>query len=195
MASLSCCGCFEKLPCAAPGPVDPTGASPQPPVTPLKDEADEDVFLASVLGDLLDSAPPCCTAFEASLNEEKSRSRRLEKKQNAAMEKLKKLMEKYKKLKVKAHQLKVDVKSAERTIVVLKKFVAELQAKHRKEVEKAVSDKMTKDQTCSICLNPNHPLNSIVLPCAHQFHSSCIVESLRRTGPSCPMCRHNPYAQ
>nr|QBK89519.1 MAG: putative RING finger E3 ubiquitin ligase [Pithovirus LCPAC001] len=39
---------------------------------------------------------------------------------------------------------------------------------------------------CVICLENNHPNDSLVLGCKHQFHIDCIVQI---RGNSCPMCR------
>ena len=33
---------------------------------------------------------------------------------------------------------------------------------------------------------------NILSPCNHKFHTSCIIESLRRNGPKCPLCRGLP---
>jgi len=44
------------------------------------------------------------------------------------------------------------------------------------------------DRVCSICLNPETPLDSELKPCGHNFHKSCITEWLS-INKSCPNCR------
>ena len=46
--------------------------------------------------------------------------------------------------------------------------------------------------TCSICLESDLSGCYILSPCNHKFHTSCIIESLRRNGPKCPLCRGLP---
>lgn len=49
------------------------------------------------------------------------------------------------------------------------------------------------EEDCAICLSPmDDPAGTHALECGHQFHTGCIVESLRRSGPACPMCRAQP---
>ena len=51
------------------------------------------------------------------------------------------------------------------------------------------TDTAIETETCSICLDnmdlhPTHTINE----CNHKFHSSCLIESLRRNS-GCPLCR------
>ena len=48
---------------------------------------------------------------------------------------------------------------------------------------------------CSICLESDLSNCHILSPCNHKFHTECIIESLRRNGPKCPMCRGLPTPQ
>jgi hypothetical protein len=45
---------------------------------------------------------------------------------------------------------------------------------------------------CSICLDSDTSGCHVLSPCNHKFHTSCIIESLRRNGPKCPLCRGLP---
>ncbi|KAL6539756.1 hypothetical protein OROHE_011527 [Orobanche hederae] len=44
------------------------------------------------------------------------------------------------------------------------------------------------DFDCPICMSP--PTDIVITCCAHIFCESCIVKTLKRTKPNCPMCRH-----
>ncbi|KAI3472385.1 hypothetical protein Pfo_029146 [Paulownia fortunei] len=44
------------------------------------------------------------------------------------------------------------------------------------------------DFDCPICISP--PTDIIITCCAHIFCESCILKTLKRTKPCCPMCRH-----
>ncbi|KAL3533507.1 hypothetical protein ACH5RR_007028 [Cinchona calisaya] len=44
------------------------------------------------------------------------------------------------------------------------------------------------DFDCPICMCP--PTNPVITCCAHIFCQSCILKTLRRSNPSCPLCRH-----
>jgi len=46
--------------------------------------------------------------------------------------------------------------------------------------------------TCSICLESDTSGCYVLSPCNHKFHTNCIIESLRRNGPKCPLCRGLP---
>ena len=48
------------------------------------------------------------------------------------------------------------------------------------------------DGDCPICLSPLGEGATFSLDCGHRFHTGCIVEALRRSGPTCPMCRAGP---
>lgn len=50
------------------------------------------------------------------------------------------------------------------------------------------------EDDCPICLLPLGDDVTHTLDCGHRFHTGCIVESLRRSGPTCPMCRAAPQA-
>lgn len=50
------------------------------------------------------------------------------------------------------------------------------------------------DWVCSICLDepdPNspRPVRTVLLPCTHRFHRSCIRYWLRKGKPACPLCQ------
>jgi len=48
---------------------------------------------------------------------------------------------------------------------------------------------MEEEWICAICLEDN-PINChILVPCNHRFHAACLIESLRHSGPMCPLCR------
>lgn len=52
------------------------------------------------------------------------------------------------------------------------------------------------DNKCPICLDTlSCDDDTHTLDCGHTFHTSCIVESLRRVGPACPMCRSQPASK
>ncbi|KAL2228148.1 UNVERIFIED_CONTAM: chromatin subfamily A member 3-like 1 [Sesamum indicum] len=44
------------------------------------------------------------------------------------------------------------------------------------------------DFDCPICISP--PRDIVITCCAHIFCESCILKTLKRTKPCCPMCRH-----
>ncbi|MES1910071.1 MAG: hypothetical protein MHM6MM_002732 [Cercozoa sp. M6MM] len=45
-------------------------------------------------------------------------------------------------------------------------------------------------EDCAICLQKWRPYDKVqVLPCAHAFHSTCILRWLKRR-PQCPLCLH-----
>ncbi|KAL0428452.1 UNVERIFIED_CONTAM: chromatin subfamily A member 3-like 1 [Sesamum latifolium] len=44
------------------------------------------------------------------------------------------------------------------------------------------------DFDCPICISP--PMDIVITCCAHIFCESCILKTLKRTKPCCPMCRH-----
>ncbi|GFP92880.1 putative swi/snf-related matrix-associated actin-dependent regulator of chromatin subfamily a member 3-like 1 [Phtheirospermum japonicum] len=44
------------------------------------------------------------------------------------------------------------------------------------------------DFDCPICISP--PTDIVITCCAHIFCESCIIKTLKRTKPNCPMCRH-----
>lgn len=44
------------------------------------------------------------------------------------------------------------------------------------------------DFDCPICISP--PTDIVITCCAHIFCESCILKTLKRTKPCCPMCRH-----
>lgn len=44
------------------------------------------------------------------------------------------------------------------------------------------------DFDCPICISP--PTDVVITCCAHLFCRACIIKTLKRTKPSCPMCRH-----
>nr|XP_027070025.1 putative SWI/SNF-related matrix-associated actin-dependent regulator of chromatin subfamily A member 3-like 1 [Coffea arabica] len=44
------------------------------------------------------------------------------------------------------------------------------------------------DFDCPICISP--PRNAVITCCAHIFCQSCILKTIRRSNPSCPLCRH-----
>ncbi|KAL8460066.1 hypothetical protein ACS0TY_031833 [Phlomoides rotata] len=44
------------------------------------------------------------------------------------------------------------------------------------------------DFDCPICISP--PADIIITCCAHIFCESCILKTIKRTKPCCPMCRH-----
>ncbi|EYU20813.1 hypothetical protein ABFS82_11G014800 [Erythranthe guttata] len=44
------------------------------------------------------------------------------------------------------------------------------------------------DFDCPICISP--PTDIIITCCAHIFCESCILKTIKRTKPCCPMCRH-----
>ena len=48
------------------------------------------------------------------------------------------------------------------------------------------------DFDCPICISP--PINVVITSCAHIFCQSCILKTLQRTKPCCPLCRH-PLSQ
>ncbi|KAL5743651.1 hypothetical protein ACOSP7_026512 [Xanthoceras sorbifolium] len=48
------------------------------------------------------------------------------------------------------------------------------------------------DFDCPICISP--PTNIVITCCAHIFCQSCILKTLQRTKPCCPLCRH-PLSQ
>ncbi|GER25963.1 DNA repair protein RAD5 [Striga asiatica] len=48
------------------------------------------------------------------------------------------------------------------------------------------------DFDCPICISP--PTDTIITCCAHIFCGPCIVKTLKRTKPNCPMCR-NPLSE
>lgn len=44
------------------------------------------------------------------------------------------------------------------------------------------------DFDCPICISP--PTDIVITCCAHIFCESCILKTIKRTKPCCPMCRH-----
>jgi len=44
---------------------------------------------------------------------------------------------------------------------------------------------------CAICLEDLETGSNVMAlpPCGHEFHTTCIVSSLRQSGPRCPICR------
>ncbi|KAJ8759948.1 hypothetical protein K2173_010804 [Erythroxylum novogranatense] len=44
------------------------------------------------------------------------------------------------------------------------------------------------DFDCPICISP--PTNAVITRCAHIYCRSCIIRTLQRTKPCCPLCRH-----
>ncbi|XP_022743331.1 putative SWI/SNF-related matrix-associated actin-dependent regulator of chromatin subfamily A member 3-like 1 [Durio zibethinus] len=48
------------------------------------------------------------------------------------------------------------------------------------------------DFDCPICISP--PIDVVITCCAHIFCRSCILKTLQRTKPFCPLCRH-PLSQ
>ncbi|XP_074276766.1 putative SWI/SNF-related matrix-associated actin-dependent regulator of chromatin subfamily A member 3-like 1 [Silene latifolia] len=46
----------------------------------------------------------------------------------------------------------------------------------------------SEDFDCPICISP--PTDAVITCCAHIYCRSCIIKTLKRTKPSCPMCRH-----
>lgn len=48
------------------------------------------------------------------------------------------------------------------------------------------------DFDCPICISP--PTNIVITCCAHIFCRVCILKTLKRTKPCCPLCRH-PLSQ
>ena len=48
---------------------------------------------------------------------------------------------------------------------------------------------------CAICLEKDLSGCYILKPCQHKFHTDCIINSLRRVGPNCPLCRGLPENQ
>ncbi|XWS58976.1 hypothetical protein CRYUN_Cryun08bG0080700 [Craigia yunnanensis] len=48
------------------------------------------------------------------------------------------------------------------------------------------------DFDCPICISP--PIDVVITCCAHIFCRSCILKTLQRTKPCCPLCRH-PLSQ
>ena len=48
---------------------------------------------------------------------------------------------------------------------------------------------MAEEWICAICLDDNQQDCHTLVPCNHRFHTVCIVEALRRSGPECPYCR------
>ena len=51
---------------------------------------------------------------------------------------------------------------------------------------------MDEDWVCAICLDGNPDDCHTLVPCNHRFHTACLIEALRRNGPSCPYCRGLP---
>ncbi|XP_070670873.1 receptor homology region, transmembrane domain- and RING domain-containing protein 1-like isoform X2 [Malus domestica] len=53
-------------------------------------------------------------------------------------------------------------------------------------------DECHTEETCAICLE-NYKDSEIlkVLPCQHEFHSSCVDSWLRKWGRNCPVCKHD----
>lgn len=45
------------------------------------------------------------------------------------------------------------------------------------------------DFDCPICISP--PTNTVITCCAHIFCRACILKTLKRTKPCCPLCRHS----
>ena len=45
------------------------------------------------------------------------------------------------------------------------------------------------DNICSICLESFDDKNIIILECSHQFHASCIFQTLSTNHNRCPLCR------
>ena len=48
---------------------------------------------------------------------------------------------------------------------------------------------MEEEWICAICLEGNTENCHVLVPCNHRFHAACLIESLRRSGPMCPLCR------
>lgn len=47
-------------------------------------------------------------------------------------------------------------------------------------------------ETCAICLEDYKDGEILkVLPCRHEFHSSCVVSWLTKSGTFCPVCKHD----
>lgn len=45
------------------------------------------------------------------------------------------------------------------------------------------------ENDCPICLDKITDNNIIILNCKHQFHASCIFETMNKTNKRCPLCR------
>jgi hypothetical protein len=45
---------------------------------------------------------------------------------------------------------------------------------------------------CPICLCDNQEDCHTLVQCNHRFHTACIIDALRRSGPRCPCCRGLP---
>ena len=47
----------------------------------------------------------------------------------------------------------------------------------------------SKEWICCICLDDKEDNCYVLSPCQHKFHTKCLINSLRRCGPRCPLCR------
>jgi hypothetical protein len=48
-----------------------------------------------------------------------------------------------------------------------------------------------KKENCSICLDSLYKKTIMHLPCKHNFHYSCLIQSIENDLYTCPLCRYN----
>jgi hypothetical protein len=48
-----------------------------------------------------------------------------------------------------------------------------------------------KKDNCSICLDSLYKKTIMHLPCKHNFHYSCLIQSIENDLYTCPLCRYN----